>query len=176
MSKPLPWFFNAARRTVVSAFPGLARPADQWATERLERAEAQLFLQLPRQERAHGIEVAQRLLERWPAAPPTWVRAALLHDVGKLGTPQFVLWRVLTHLLPAASVAAEPRLPGLAGARQARVHHAEYGATLISRAGGSEEVARLVRWHHDPAADIAVDQGSDFVTGLEALKAADERT
>src|SRR5690554_5199223 len=124
MGSSAPWLINAARRTLVTAFPGLARPAGGWALERLEGPEAQLFLSLPPQERAHGIEVAQRLLDRAPAAPPALVRAALLHDVGKLGTPQFVLWRVLTHLLPPSRMPAEPRLQGLAGARQAQIGRA----------------------------------------------------
>src|SRR5690554_5281057 len=104
MNKPAPWFLNAARRTLVAAFPGLARPDDAWAAARLPAPEARLFLSLPPQERAHAIQVARRLLAQAPAASPTLVRAALLHDVGKLGTPQAVLWRVLTHLLPAAPV------------------------------------------------------------------------
>ncbi len=169
MGSSAPWLINAARRTLVTAFPGLARPADGWALERLEGPEAQLFLSLPPQERAHGIEVAQRLLDRAPSAPPALVRAALLHDVGKLGTPQFVLWRVLTHLLPPSRMPAEPRLQGLAGARQARTHHAAYGARLIREAGGSEVVARLVERHHqEPAGELAAE--------LAQLKAADERT
>ncbi|SRR5690554_4314498 len=169
MRNSAPWLLNAARRTLVTAFPSLARPADEWALERLEEGEARLFLSLPPQERAHGIEVAQRLLARSPGAAPPLVRAALLHDVGKLGTPQFVLWRVLTHLLPQSRVPAEPRLRGLAGARQARAHHADYGARLIRQAGGSEAVARLVeRHHHEPAGELAAE--------LSQLRAADERT
>ncbi|MFA5550710.1 MAG: HD domain-containing protein [Trueperaceae bacterium] len=170
MAKPAPWYFNAARRTLLAAFPRLARPDDGWATTLLEGGEAQLFLRLPPTERLHGIEVARRLLARTPTAEPVLVRAALLHDVGKLGTPHFFLWRVLTHLLPEAQVSAEPRRAGLAGARQARVHHPGYGAALIRLAGGAEEVARLVERHHDEL--DAANPRSD----LALLKAADERT
>lgn len=166
MAKPPAWFLNAARRTLVTAFPRLARPDDAWATAHLAPEEARLFLQLPPQEREHGVAVARRLLRAEPGAGAVLVRAALLHDVGKLGAPQFVLWRVLAHLLPSAPYPAEPRLRGLAGVRQSRVHHAGYGAALIRHAGGSEAVARLVERHHDAA-----------TTGeLAALRAADERT
>ena len=173
MSRSAPWVVNAARRTLVTAFPGLARPADAWAAARLAPAEARLFLSLPPQERAHGIEVARRLLASSPHASPSLVKAALLQDVGKPGTPQLVLWRVLTHLLPAASVPAEPRLRGLAGARQARVHHARYGAELIRQAGGDAAVVELVARHHAaPTGDLATEQAND----LARLRAADERT
>ena len=37
MRNSAPWLLNAARRTLVTAFPSLARPADEWALERLER-------------------------------------------------------------------------------------------------------------------------------------------
>lgn len=165
-AKPTPWYLNAARRTLVTALPALARPDDRWARRWLSPPESSLFQQLPPQERAHGIEVARRLLAGHPEARPQLVRAALLHDVGKLGTPQFVLWRVLTHLLPEARIPAEPRRRGLAGARQARRHHAAYGAALIRSVGGDEEVARLVERHHDASA------GGE----LAQLREADERT
>lgn len=165
MAKPAPWYVNAARRTLVTAFPRLARPDDDWAVRRLQPDEARLFLRLPPQERAHGVEVARRLLAAAPQASRELVTAALLHDVGKLGSPQFVLWRVLAHLLPEPRVPAEPRLRGLAGARQARKHHAMYGAELVRRAGGSDVVADLVERHHDDAApEVAL------------LREADERT
>lgn len=166
MAKSARWFLNAARRTVVAAVPWLARPDDVWAAAHLNEAEVQLFMQLPAQERAHGVEVAKRLLTMNKDARPELLRAALLHDVGKLGTPQFVLWRVLTHLLPEAGYQPQPRLAGLAGARQARTHHAAYGADLIRASGGSEEVAQLVERHHNPG-------GSQE---LQLLKKADERT
>lgn len=165
-AKPAAWYVNVVRRTIKAAFPALALPDDAWAAARLDPAEANLFMRLPPQEREHGIEVARRLLERAPGARSELVRAALLHDVGKLGTPNSVLLRVLTHLLPESQAPAEPRLTGLAGARQARRHHAAYGAALIRQAGGNEAVARLVERHHDerPTGELA------------QLRAADERT
>lgn len=170
MSKRAHWVANAARRTLMAALPALARPDDDWALSTLTPGEAELFLQLPPQERAHGVEVARRLLSSDPTAAPELVRAALLHDVGKLGTPQFVLWRVLTHLLPELAVAPEPRLRGLAGARQARMHHPAYGAALIRQAGGDEAVARLVEHHHAEAPT------AELSGALAALRSADERT
>lgn len=142
------------------------RPDDAWAAARLTAAQRELFARLPPQERAHGVQVARRLVAATPHASADLVAAALLHDVGKLGTPQFVLWRVLTHLLPAADLPAAPRLRGLPGARQARRHHAQYGAALIRAAGGGENVAALVASHHDPGA------GGDSAR----LRAADERS
>ncbi len=149
-AKPASWYLNAAKRTVIAAVPGLARPDDAWALARLAPPEAELYRQLSVPERAHAIEVARCVLRRRPEASAALVRAALLHDVGKLGSPHHVVWRVLTHLLPEPDLPPRPRLRGLAGARQARQHHAAYGAELIRRAGGGADVADLVERHHDP--------------------------
>jgi len=154
MAKRPRWYFNAARRTLVTAFPGMSRPDDAWAAARLAPGEATLFALLPPVERSHGIEVARRVLSLRPDAGPALVRAALLHDVGKHGSSHNVLWRIAAHVLPLADTPSEPRLSGLAGVRQARAHHALYGEALIMAASGDAEVARLVRMHHDPGDDV----------------------
>lgn len=152
MARPASWYLHAAKRTIYAAVPSLARPDDAWALGRLDAVERTLYLRLSAAERHHAIAVARCVVRRLPQASPVLVRAALLHDVGKLGAPQNVVWRVLTHLLPETQAAAEPRLRGLAGARQARRHHAALGAAMMRRAGGSEEVAVLIERHHDAAA------------------------
>jgi len=81
------------------------------------------------------------------------VRAALLHDAGKHGSSHHVILRIAAHLLPLTDAPREPRLTGLAGVRQARAHHAEYGAALVMAASGDVDVARLVRVHHEPGSD-----------------------
>lgn len=166
MAKPFAWYLHATWRTVLTALPGLARPDDAWAQAQLECTEFELYRQLPGPERVHAVAVARRLLRRQPQAADELVRAALLHDVGKLGTPGMVLWRVLTHLLPPAQVAPEPRLTGLIGARQARVHHAAYGAAMIRSGGGDEVVAQLVESHHDSGTvgEAALLRSADDVT------------
>lgn len=164
-AKPPIWYVNAAARTLRAALPGLVRPDDDWAAGFLRAGELELFLRLPPTERCHGVAVAREVLRADPGASASLLRAALLHDVGKLGTPQFVLYRVLTHLLGPASYPAEPRLRGLAGARQARVHHPAYGADLLRLAGSGDDVVALVRGHHSAAG------GADAA----ALRSADER-
>ncbi len=167
--KPTVWYLNAAHRTLLAAVPALARPDDAWASTYLSGREFALFTRLPAHERAHGVEVARRLLRRRPQAAPELITAALLHDVGKLGTPQGAWWRVLTHLLPQAAAApGAPRLRGLAGARQARAHHAAYGAELLRGSGSFARVISLVERHHSADADADPD--------LRLLQECDERT
>ncbi|HRN18204.1 MAG: HDIG domain-containing metalloprotein [Trueperaceae bacterium] len=151
--KPPVWYANALRRTLLSLVPALARPDDPWAEQHLTPNEYALFARLSPQERAHGVDVARRLRRLRPDAPREVVAAALLHDVGKLGTPQATGWRILAHLLPWANVPPEPRLRGLAGARQARAHHARYGADLLRGAGAAPRVVELVQRHHSDGAD-----------------------
>ncbi len=139
---------NAAVRTLHAAFPALAATDDDWALGLLEPGERSLFDQLPPPERAHAVKVARCLLAKRPDAPGEAVRAALLHDVGKADSSNGAWHRVLAHLLPELDVPPEPRLTGLAGARQARRHHAAYGALMVLRASGDARVAWLVRHHH----------------------------
>lgn len=154
MAKRPWWFLNAARRTVTTALPALARPDDAWAAKVLAPGELELFMQLTPPERSHGVEVAKRVAELRPDASLALRRAALLHDVGKLGFGSNAWQRVAAHLLPPASVPPEPRLTGLAGARQAQAHHPDYGANLVLAASGDLRVATLVRSHHDPGDDV----------------------
>jgi len=153
MAKRPWWFLNAARRTLTTAFPPLARPDDGWAASRLGSGEYELFMRLPPSERGHGVEVAKRVLSVKPAASSALVRAALLHDVGKLGFGSTVCERVAAHVLSPVPVPAEPRLTGLAGARQAKRHHPAYGGRLVIAASGDLRVAELVRVHHEPGDD-----------------------
>jgi hypothetical protein len=153
MAKRTWWILNAARRTLTTALPSLAPLDDAWAATQLKPAEYDLFLRLPPSERGHGVEVAKRVLRSRPHASSALVRAALLHDVGKLGFDSSVLERVGAHLLPAADVPPEPRLTGLVGARQARIHHPAYGEALVMATSGDERVADLVRRHHEPGSD-----------------------
>jgi hypothetical protein len=160
------WALNAALRTLQAAFPALADPDDEWALAVLEPAERRLYAAMPPAERAHAVKVARCLASRRPDAPREALRAALLHDVGKAGSSGHVAHRVLAHLLPEPDVPPEPRLSGLAGARQARRHHAAYGALMVLDASADARVAWLVRHHHDPRGDAEA----------ELIKACDEDT
>lgn len=106
-----------------------------------------------RVDRQHACLVAKKLLARCPQAPALLVRAALLHDVGKTDYPLTVFTRILVHLYTPPHLPAEPRLRGLRGAWQLKLHHGRYGAQMIRAAGGSEAVARLVARHDRPAGD-----------------------
>lgn len=176
--KPAIWFINAARRALLAAAPSLAAPDDAWARQRLAPAEYALFERLPPEERVHAVGVAKCLATARPDDGEL-LAAALLHDVGKLGTPRGAVARALTHLLPPSGAAPEPRLGGLAGARQARVHHAAYGAVLLRRAGSSARVVELVARHQaasGPGRGVGPDAGGDLGPDLAALAECDERT
>lgn len=160
------WALNAAVRTLQAAVPALADPDDEWALSVLDPAEARLYSAMPRSERAHAVQVARRVAARRPDAPRELLRASLLHDVGKTGSDNGALSRVLAHLLPEPDVPSEPRRTGLSGTRQARRHHAAYGALMVLRASGDARVAWLVRHHHDPRGD----------EWAELIRACDELT
>lgn len=154
MAKRSSWVLNAARRTLLTAVPSMAQPDDEYAASLLSEPEYLLFSRLDAAEREHAVGVANCVATAQHGANQVLLRAALLHDIGKLGFANNALWRIVSHLFPARDVPAEPRLSGLAGVRQAARHHAEYGRALILAAGGDPEVARLVGAHHDPGDDL----------------------
>lgn len=145
-------------RVAVAFFPRFAPTDDAYAARWLSPAEYALYLQMDARDRAHGVMVAKALQARCPSASPLLVRAALLHDVGKSLRPYRPLERILVHLCRPPQLPASPRLTGLAGALQQRLHHARYGAELIRAAGGHPRVAELVARHHQPAGDAEAQQ------------------
>lgn len=151
--KPWAWAWNATLRTVRGVHPALAAPDDDWAASRLPAPERRLYLGMDARERDHAVRVARALEAEHPDAPDELVRAALLHDVGKSRRSYRVHERILVHLVGGGSVPPEPRLRGLAGARQVARHHAAYGAAMIREAGGSVRVAELVARHERPGDD-----------------------
>jgi putative nucleotidyltransferase with HDIG domain len=68
------------------------------------------------------------------AAHETFVRAALLHDIGKLLVPEAIV------LKPAKLEPEEYRTMQF---------HAEYGRTILAGHAGFEDVARIVGQHHE---------------------------
>lgn len=151
--KPWSWVWNATLRTVRGVHPALAAPDDAWAEARLPPPELRLYLGMDARERDHAVRVAKGLSARHPDAPAELVRAALLHDVGKSRRSYRVHERIVVHLVGGGSAPPEPRLRGLAGARQVARHHAAYGAAMIRDAGGSTRVAELVARHERPGDD-----------------------
>lgn len=133
--------------------PHLARPDDAWACRLLPDAEYSLYLRMDPRDRAHACAVARRLISLYPDATPELRRAALLHDVGKVGTRFNPVARVLVALYTPARIPAAPRLTGLRGAWQVKRHHDAYGADLIRQAGGCRRVAAIVAGHHHPGGD-----------------------
>jgi predicted nucleic acid-binding protein len=122
-----------------------AEPDDAWALAELSIDEAHLYKAMDVRDREHAVEVARRLLERYPDAPSFAVRAALLHDSGKALRPYRPLERILSGLL-SLDVPIEPLEKGLRGAWQIRHHHPQYAAMRIL----DPQVAQIVREHHQP--------------------------
>jgi len=134
----------------VAFFPSFARADDAFAKSWLIREEFGLYLQMDVRDRDHACVVAKALLRSLPDASDKLIRAALLHDIGKSAARYNPVERIFVHLYTPKNLPAQPRLGGLRGTWQRRLHHAAYGAELILNAGGDPEVAEIVRRHHKP--------------------------
>jgi hypothetical protein len=138
--------------------PALARPDDPWARSRLSDAEFSVYTRMDSRDREHATRVAKRLLELHPNSSGVLVRAALLHDCGKLLRPYVWLERILAGLSerPVADTATPLEADWRSrrySALEIRFLHPLLGAALIREAGGDARVAQIVERHHHPESD-----------------------
>jgi hypothetical protein len=163
------WQFVRAIRVRVCAMA----VDDHLAADYLPPDALRLFQAMARYDRQHALAVLQSL-ESQGLDDPDLMAAALLHDVGKTGSPggRVRLWHRV------AAVLAQAMWPALL-ARVARnepgswrrpfylqLHHADVSARLAKMAGCSARTVELIRQHEEPVA-----QNEDPF--LDALRAAD---
>jgi hypothetical protein len=126
-------------------------------------------------EQVHAYQIFKRL-ETAGQTTPDLLKAALLHDVGKILVPLSIFDRVVIVLgkylfRKAALRWAEGtphawRLPFVVAEQ-----HAEWGADLASQAGASPLTVELIRRHHDSPVR---NPDSQIEHLLAALQAADD--
>jgi hypothetical protein len=156
----------------LTAAPGPAAPPE------LGPGLRELFLSMPRADRAHALRT-YRTLAAVKGQPADLLTAALLHDLGKC-SPQVRLWdRVLFVLASNLAPGWLERLPGAPAASRwpglvALQGHAERGARLVATRGATPRTVRLIRWHHASADSLGWPEGERRL--LEALQRADERS
>ena len=142
-------------RLLRAVHPTLVRPDDAWAARRLPQTEYSIYIRMDVRDREHAVRVAQKLLELYPTASAVLVRAALLHDCGKLLRPYIWLERIAVGLVQRP-MRTPVQLEGLLNhdysALEIRLLHPVLGAALIRQAGGDERVAQIVERHHNPRA------------------------
>ena len=133
-----------------------ARPDDTWARQHLPASELEIYHRMDPRDREHAVRVAQTLLELHPEASSEVIRAALLHDCGKLVRPYNVLERVIVGLIAPEGPGSNQTSNGLRAntAMDVRNNHPQIGAKMILEAGGDPRVAELVRIHHAPNDDV----------------------
>jgi len=131
-------------------------PEDEaWAAARATPAEHALLARLSNQDRRHLIDGARRVeRDLGPAADPVWVRAALLHDVGKAHADLGVLGRSAATAVAVgagrARVGAWSDRPGWRGRIGRYERHGEIGAEELRAAGSPAPVVEWSALHHHP--------------------------
>ena len=157
--RPLPraTFRELAARALVAARKFRTTPADlAWAASFLTPPERSLWDGMSPYEQDHAVQFARRL-QRCLAptvhgAEDRWIVAALLHDVGKMGSDFSKLGRVAGTLASrVVSVTRARRWASTARGFRRRLGayliHGEIGARMIREAGGREEAAWWAEVH-----------------------------
>jgi hypothetical protein len=148
---------------------------EEWAAVVATPEEYALLARLSNQDRRHLIASARQVQAALgPDADPVWVRAALLHDVGKYHADLGVVGRSVATV--AAVGLGRDRVRGWADRSGFRgrigryERHGEIGADELRTAGSPEAVAEWSALHHHraefarsgiPAAELAVLDAAD---------------
>ena len=143
----------------------------------LNLAQLILFRRMQPSEQFHAYQILKRL-ETDGQNNPDLLRAALLHDVGKILQPLSIFDRILIvlgkHFFRGAALRwAEGPARGLRRPFVVSAQHAEWGADLAFQAGGNSRTVELIRHHQDPRLP---NPGSDTERLLAALQAADDES
>lgn len=129
----------------------LTRAEQETIRQTLLPGEQQLFARLSRADQRHALQVLQRFNLRMPTATVEARRAALLHDIGKVGLQLGVLARVLATIV------------GPRTRRFADYHaHESRGAAMLERAGSSQATVNLVRGVGDAGVLAALRSADDI--------------
>jgi putative nucleotidyltransferase with HDIG domain len=128
---------------------------EAWAEAVTTPAEYALYARLRNTDRRHLVLGARRVAaELGPHADPVWVRAALLHDVGKFHADLGVIGRsastVCAYGLGRTRVQDWSDRPGLRGRFGRYERHDEVGADELRAAGSPHVVAEWSALHHHP--------------------------
>ena len=144
---------------------------DDWAKAEgiLTQAELELFQKLPVPDQNHSLRVL-KVLESDGEDDPDLLKAALLHDIGKILHPlrrwERVYYVILGWLLPKTAEEwgnKDPR--GVYRSLVVIKQHPTWGADLAEKAGSNQQVIWLIRNHEMVDLTGLLDQG-----GVELLR------
>ena len=151
---------HLARRFVTSLRGRSPEPADQrWVEGLLSPNERGLWERMTPTDQAHGVEVARRTIDSFDE--PEVLRAALLHDVGKIEGRAGVMLRVVATLLgpvvSQARAASFAQRGGVIGTVGRQLRYPALGAELLAVAGSPTIVVQWAAEHHHAAYRWTVD-------------------
>lgn len=143
----------------------------------LNEEERLLFQQMKKSEKIHSLLVAKGVLKE--RRDPLFIKASLLHDVGKILRPLTMVEKALAVILQALGVDQLPRVqewPFMAS----YLTHGQRGADLLIEQGVFPKKSLyelLIRHHHDKPERLRAIPGidSDFLQMVHLLKKMDDR-
>lgn len=136
------------------------------AEEYLNTQELQLFMKLPSYEKRHAIDTAVTLMGfNTGKNRDILIEAALLHDIGKLGSGVGLIKKSILVLMNRFFPDASRRLAKNIKMFNVYYNHNIIGAGILKNINADSEVIELVK-HHQPWDNFNIE-------GIELLKKAD---
>ena len=155
-------------------------PQDQRFLEKyLSDKEISLFYQLRIAEQRHCLNIAYDCL-KIKKNNPTLIKAALLHDIGKVGSNLTLINKALVVLSIKFRIPKKMLPTFLTKALYYKENHPEIGGTLLRKIGTEKDVILLSRYHHlDSSSELPQYRESHFpnalIETLQVLQKIDEK-
>jgi len=139
----------------------------------LEPDQFGLFLQLQKSEQVHAIQIMKEI-EIKGFEDRDYLKAALLHDIGKIVHPLKIWERVIAVICrwinsDCLDDLSDKDLKGWKRGLVIAKKHPEWGAEMLSGTDASNELVEIIRKHHEGDLEINDPKAKEFLTLFKSI-------
>ena len=134
-------------------FPHITAQESEFVSNYLNKNELIVFNKLPKSDRKHSIKIALHLSQKY-SSDQILIRAALLHDIGKIFRPLNIFEKTIAVLLHDLSPSLALKLSKKENSiMDTYYNHPKKGAFLAEHLKLKRDLIFLIEHHHNPTID-----------------------